>query len=285
MTPLLEVNGICKSFGGFSLQNISFSLEPGFILGIIGANGSGKTTLLRTLLHLYRPDAGTVTVDGSSAADNEPFVRQRIGAVLEQDFFEDRWSAAKNAACFGKFYPDFRFSVFQESCRRFEISPDQKVKSLSIGARRKLQFAFALACRPSLYLMDEPADGLDPGFRRSLLSCMQEIVESGQRSVVFSTHLISDLDRIADYILMLKDGRMQFFLDRESLCSRFCLLRGTREELNALPEAWIMGQKHREYHSEALILITEENRRHFQRVPHPDLSTVFYYLERGNVSC
>lgn len=285
MNSLLEVKGLCKKLDGFSLENISFELKPGYIMGLIGVNGSGKTTLLHTILNLYQPDSGSVTVSGYPMENQDTEAKARIGAVLEKDFFEEEWTVKKNGRVYGAFYSDFSLSVFLQACSRFEVPPERKVKELSKGTRRKMQFAFALSHNPLLYFMDEPADGLDPGFRRSLLSCMQEIVESGERSVIFSTHLTEDLDKVADYILLIHEGKILFCLDKESLYSRFRLVKGAKEELMALPDKWVVGMEHKAYHSEALISLTEENRSRFGQLPAPKLASIFYYCERGKDSC
>ncbi|MDO4274922.1 MAG: ABC transporter ATP-binding protein [Eubacteriales bacterium] len=281
MTPLLEVTDLTKKLGDFSLSNISFSLEPGYILGIIGLNGSGKTSLLRTIINLYEPDGGSVKVGGISMAGQEKNAKEQIGTVLDEDFFDETLTPEKNAAFYGSYYPYFDMDIFRETCRRLEIPLDQKVKKLSRGIRTKMQFAFALAHRSKLYLMDEPAGGLDPRFRKNLISCMQEIVESGERSIVFSTHLTQDLDKVADYILMMHNGKAVFCVNKEELRGNFCLIRGTKEEIDAFPPAWIAGKEHGLYHSEALLHLLEENRSLFRNMPAPELSSILYYLERG----
>lgn len=281
MAPLLDVQHLVKNLPGFSLKDISFSLEPGYIMGIVGVNGSGKTTLLHTILNLYQPDGGTVHVAGIPMFQGEKVAKNKIGTVLEHDFFEESWSPKKNAKIWGRFYSDFSLEIFYKACERFEIPLSQKVGALSKGTRRKLQLAFAIAHQPLLYLMDEPSDGLDPQFRKNLLVFMQELVESQKRSVIFSTHLTEDLDKIADYILLLHKGTASFFLNKEELSDSFRLLRGTKEELDLLPESWVMGRKDGQYQTEALIRLTPENKAIYSASPVPDLAAILYYLEGG----
>lgn len=281
MTALLEVKQLAKKLGSFALEDISFSLEPGYIMGVIGVNGSGKTSLLRTILNLYQPDYGEVHIGGFPMSTAEAQAKQLIGTVLDEDFFDETLTPERNAAVFGPFYPGFDMDIFREACKRFEIPLNQKVKKLSRGIRTRLQFAFAISHRAKLYLMDEPAGGLDPHFRKNLIGCMQELVESGERSVIFSTHLTEDLDRVADYILMIHEGKIQFCLDKEELCQSYRVIRGSQEEINSLPGEWVTGAEHGMYHSEALIRLCDENRNTYKDEPVPKLSAILYYLERG----
>lgn len=285
MAALLEVTELTKRLGNFTLENISFSLAPGYIMGVIGVNGSGKTTLLRTILSLYQQDSGSIRIAGFDMNTSEKQAKEIIGTVLDEDFFDEALTPEKNASIFGPFYPHFDMDIFREACKRFEIPLDQKINKLSRGIRTRLQFAFALSHRAKLYLMDEPAGGLDPRFRRNLIGCMQELVESGKRSVIFSTHLTEDLDKVADYILMLHEGKVQFCLDKEELCQNYRLIRGTKEEIEALPKEQVEGKEHSMYHSEALIRLRPENHSRVQNHPAPKLSEILYYLERGYSQC
>ncbi len=282
MEPLLKVTNLTKQLDAFSLKDISFSLEPGYIMGIIGLNGSGKTSLIRTITKLYQADSGEVLINGASVYEQEAKAKSVLGTVLDEDFFEPFLSPEENAALFGAFYPDFSLETFRELCHRFEIPLSEKVKNLSHGIRTRMQFAFAVSHQAQLYLMDEPAGGLDPYFRKSLIGCMQELVESGERSVIFSTHITEDLDQVADYILMIHDGEMRFCLDKEELLSQFRLFRGTREEIQSLPKDWIAGYQHDQYHSEALLFLTEENKKQLTQTLVPKLADILYYLERGD---
>ena len=128
MAALLEVTQLTKRLGNFTLDNINFSLEPGYIMGVIGVNGSGKTSLLHTILNLYQPDSGTVRINSFDISSSEKQAKEFIGTVLDEDFFDDVLTPEKNAAVFGAFYPRFDMEIFREACKRFEIPINQKVK-------------------------------------------------------------------------------------------------------------------------------------------------------------
>ena len=198
MKPLLEISHLDKQIGALHLQDISFTLEPGYIFGLIGRNGAGKTSLIRTILNLYRKDSGSIIVNGCPMDTMEREAKDQIGFILDEFLFEEKLSIAANGKLFGATYTGYDHELFLTFCSRFGLDPKQKTGRLSKGQKTRFQLAFALSHRAKLFLMDEPAAGLDPLFRRELTGYMQELVEDGTRSVLFSTHLTADLDQIGD---------------------------------------------------------------------------------------
>ena len=171
--------------------------------------------------------------------------------------------------------------LFLRFCKRFELNPKQKAGKLSKGQKTRFQLAFALSHQAKLFIMDEPASGLDPLFRRELTGYMQELVEDGTRSILFSTHLTADLDQIGDYIALIDDGHFLFCSDKESLRERFRLLEGSREEIEALQSPGILAKVHEEYGSMALAEYPgpELTGRLSSRAP--TLAELLYYLQKG----
>ncbi|WP_321003404.1 ABC transporter ATP-binding protein [Eisenbergiella porci] len=208
MEPLLEVSGLEKRLGTLHLNQISFRVEPGHIAGLVGVNGAGKTTLLHTILNLYDKNGGQVTVCGYDMDTQEREAKDRLGLVLDEMMYEKGLPGLGNARLYGRLYHHFNESLFLELCERFELPPNRKLGLLSTGFKMRFQFAFALSQNARLFLMDEPASGLDPLFRKNLIHCMQDIVEGGTRSILFSTHITEDLDGTASQILWLHDGEM-----------------------------------------------------------------------------
>ena len=234
MKPLLEISHLDKQIGTLHLQDISFTLEPGYIFGLIGRNGAGKTSLIRTIMNLYRKDSGNVIVNGCPMDTMEREAKDQIGFVLDEFLFEEKLSIAANGKLFGATYTAYDHELFLRFCSRFGLNPKQKTGKLSKGQKARFQLAFALSHQAKLFIMDEPAAGLDPLFRRELTGYMQELVENGTRSILFSTHLTSDLDQIGDYIALIDKGRFCFCMDKESLRERFVLLEGTEEQIHSL---------------------------------------------------
>ena len=283
MKPLLEISHLDKQIGTLHLQDISFSLEPGYIFGLIGRNGSGKTSLIRTILNLYHKDSGAIIVNGCPMDLMEREAKNQIGFVLDEFIFEEKLSISANGRYFGSTYSKYDHSFFLQFCKRFNLDPKQKTDRLSKGQKTRFQLAFALSHQAKLFIMDEPAAGLDPLFRRELTGYMQELVEDGTRSVLFSTHLTADLDQIGDYIALIDEGRFCFCTDKESLRERFVLLKGTEQQIQslALHSPKILAAVHEQYGSTALVEYPEPSMTEGLSVSCPTLAELLFYLRKG----
>lgn len=281
MKPLLKISHLDKQIGTLHLQDISFTLEPGYIFGLIGRNGSGKTSLIRTLLNLYHKDSGAIVVNGCPMDSMEHEAKDQIGFVLDEFIFEEKLSISANGRYFGSTYSKYDHSLFLQFCERFNLDPKQKTGRLSKGQKTRFQLAFALSHQAKLFIMDEPAAGLDPLFRRELTGYMQELVEDGTRSVLFSTHLTADLDQIGDYIALLDEGRFCFCMDKESLRERFVLLEGTEQQIRSLHSPKILAAVHEQYGSTALAEFPDPSITEGLAVSCPTLAELLFYLRKG----
>lgn len=161
MKELLHIEHLTKELDSFYLEDVNLRLEPGYVQGLIGVNGTGKTTLIRTILNIYEKDSGKVSVCGFLMDEDEMKAKDRIGVVLDKNMFEEDFSVIKNAEYFGKMYSKFDMEIFKELCRRFQIPLQQKIRKLSTGFKIRFQLAFALSHDADLFIMDEPASGLD----------------------------------------------------------------------------------------------------------------------------
>ena len=281
MKPLLKISHLDKQIGTLHLQDISFTLEPGYIFGLIGRNGSGKTSLIRTILNLYHKDSGVINVNGCPMDSMEHEAKDQIGFVLDEFIFEEKLSVSANGRHFGSTYSKYDHSLFLQFCERFNLDPKQKTGRLSKGQKTRFQLAFALSHQAKLFIMDEPAAGLDPLFRRELTGYMQELVEDGTRSVLFSTHLTADLDQIGDYIALLDEGRFCFCMDKESLRERFVLLEGTEQQIRSLHSPKILAAVHEQYGSTALAEYPEPSMTEGLAVSCPTVAELLFYLRKG----
>ena len=281
MKPLLKISHLDKQIGTLHLQDISFTLEPGYIFGLIGRNGSGKTSLIRTILNLYHKDSGAINVNGCPMDSMEHEAKDQIGFVLDEFIFEEKLNVSANGRYFGSTYSKYDHSLFLQFCERFNLDPKQKTGRLSKGQKTRFQLAFALSHQAKLFIMDEPAAGLDPLFRRELTGYMQELVEDGTRSVLFSTHLTADLDQIGDYIALLDEGRFCFCMDKESLRERFVLLEGTEQHIRSLHSPKILAAVHEQYGSTALAEYPEPSMTEGLAVSCPTLAELLFYLRKG----
>ncbi|MEA4884464.1 MAG: ABC transporter ATP-binding protein [Clostridia bacterium] len=218
---LLRLSGVSKKYPGFELKDVSFELHRGYIMGLIGPNGAGKTTTIRIINNLARASAGEVTVFGLDSVGDETEIKRRMGYVPENHNFYDQMSVNWTAGFVRSYYPKWDQAYFAALLDKYSIDPRKKVGDLSKGTRAKLAVALAMAHRPELLILDEPTSGLDPVVRHELLGELRSFVGDGERSVLFSSHITPDLERIADYITILVDGRVAVSDDRESLLERY----------------------------------------------------------------
>ena len=209
MNDILTVSGLNKSYGDFSLKDVTFSLPEGCITGFIGVNGAGKTTTLRTLLGLTNKLSGKIQFFGLDMDKNEREIKDRIGIVLDGGGFYEELSLGEMKGIISSAYTSWSEQDFKRYMDMFSLDPKQKINSLSKGMRMKYALALALSHNAELLIMDEPTSGLDVSFRREFLYMIQEAVEKQLVSVIFSTHLTDELERIADFIGVMENGTLQ----------------------------------------------------------------------------
>ena len=281
MKELLHIEHLTKELDSFYLEDVNLRLEPGYVQGLIGVNGTGKTTLIRTILNIYEKDSGKVSVCGFLMDEDEMKAKDRIGVVLDKNMFEEDFSVIKNAEYFGKMYSKFDMEIFKELCRRFQIPLQQKIRKLATGFKIRFQLAFALSHDADLFIMDEPASGLDPVFRKELMGYIQEIVEDGTRSVLLSTHITEDLDRIGDYVALMKNGRIVLNTSVEEMKERYLFIYGTKEEIEGLQVANIIYKEYREFQNYAFVKKEETEDYSRYETRRPLLDEIMFCLEKG----
>lgn len=233
MENILEVKGLNKTYQDFSLNDISFSLPEGCITGFIGINGAGKTTTLRSILGLTPIESGDIRVFGMDMATNEKAIKERIGIVLDEGGFYDELSLSEMKGIIASAYQSWNENEYRAYLDRFSLNPKQKISTLSKGMRMKYALALALSHEAELLIMDEPTSGLDPLIRSQLLDILKEFMERGGRGVFFSTHITSDLDKIADMLVMIDGGRIVFQEEKDTLLDGYRIVKGDLMKLDS----------------------------------------------------
>ena len=229
MNNAIEVHDLCKLYPGFALKSISFTVPQGQCCGFIGRNGAGKSTTLRIMAGLTFPDSGEVRLLGKSCAD--PSSREEIAILFDQPYFQEDWTPEDIEKCLRPFYPGWDAALYKSCLSRFGLDPRKKFKSFSRGMKQKLGLAVHLSRNTRLLLLDEPTGGLDPAARVELLDILREYLVPESRTILFSTHITSDLERLADCIVYISGGAISYAGDKEELVSRYCVVRG-----DVLPE-------------------------------------------------
>lgn len=264
---LIELKGVSRRLGNFKLENISMELPTGYIMGLIGSNGAGKTSLIHLLLGLYRPDEGEIYIDGKSYEKCEREIHEITGCVLTEELFDDALTLKQNANEYGKYYANYDYVTLEKYLTRFGLKSNRRYKALSKGEKLKFQFAFALSHDAKLLILDEPTGNFDPQFRQEFFKVLKEFIADGTRSIVLSTHITEDLDRMADYILYMEKGKTIFAGDIETLREEYRLVTGEQYKINLLNQENIIHAEKGNYGTRALV-------RHRKRYVYDESLTV-----------
>lgn len=238
---LIEVNGLCKNFESFQLKNVSFSLEQGFIMGFIGRNGAGKSTTLKCMLNLMNNNGGNVKLCGLTMPKDEIEIKNQVGYVFGGVDFYPEAKISRITEVTKSFYKEWNDKLYKELCERFEIDQNKKFKQLSAGMKVKYSVAVAMSHNPRLLILDEPTSGLDPAARDDLVLLFQEFIEDGEHSILFSTHITSDLEKCADYITYIKNGQILASTERDAFRESYISVAGKKEQLTSELEEKIIG--------------------------------------------
>lgn len=241
MTPVLSVEGLCKQYPGFTLDRVSFTLQPGRIMGFIGRNGAGKTTTLKSLLHLVHPTAGQIRFFGLPLEEHEREIRQRIGYAGGAVSYFKKKKIAALAEVTRSFYDNWDEAAFRRSLERFALDENKTPSELSEGMKVKLNLALALSHRAELLILDEPTSGLDPVSREELLEIFLRLAREQGVAILFSTHTIGDLEKCADDITYIQKGKILASETMEAFVGGYRLLRAP-ETVSPVQRAAVLGE-------------------------------------------
>lgn len=276
---MLKVENVSKRRNTFLLDNISLELPEGYIMGLIGENGAGKTTLLQIIAGLLSADKGGIRLDGGSLAEEEAAVKQEIGTVLHGDMFDVRDTLLRNGNRYGRFYRHYEESALKEHMQEFGLDGRKKYGRLSKGEKLKFAMAFALSHKPKLLLLDEPAANFDKEFRTLFIKVLRDYVASGENYVILSTHLTSDIDMLADYLLFIKGGRQLLYGDIESVRGRYRMAAGEEYKLKLLKDR-VIHMESGEFGSRALVYNSGKPFDSALKVWEPSIEELMYFMEK-----
>ena len=241
MNNAIEINKLCKNYGDFTLNNISFSLPAGYIMGFVGQNGAGKTTTIRLILNMTARNNGSVKLFGMDNILEEQKIKQDIAVVLDDVFFVENWNVYEVEKAVKGFYDNWSSTSYHQYLNNFKLPINKKVKDLSRGMKMKLMLAVALSHDAKLLILDEPTSGLDPVARDELLEILSAYISDGQRSVLFSTHITSDLEKVADYITLIDKGNLFYTGTKDDLLESFYVIKGGLDDLTHQIQEKIIG--------------------------------------------
>lgn len=285
MNYLLELKDVSKRYKEFQLNNISFNLEKGYIMGFIGPNGAGKSTTIKLIMNLIKKDGGQIKIFGKDYKKDEIAIKERIGFVYDENYFYEDLSLLDMKNIIAPFYKNWDEKTFQKYIKEFNLSLKQKIKELSKGMKMKYSLALALSHKADLIIMDEPTSGLDPIIRNELLEILYDIIQDEDKGILFSTHNTTDLDKIADYITFINDGKMLFSKPKDEIMNQYKIVKGGKEVLNFNTRKNLIGIKEHNYGFEALttnsVLLKKELKNEII-IENATLEDIMLYTVRGN---
>ena len=249
---VIEVEGLCKSYKAFKLENVSFNLPKGYIMGFVGENGSGKTTTIRSVLGMSIPDSGVCRLFGKDVRKN-PMARGDVGVVFDELFYPIDLNAMGVERILRMFYKNWSTQTFLHNLDRFKLPQDKPVGKFSRGMKMKLMLSAAFSHEAKLLILDEPTSGLDPVVRDELLDCLADYISDGEKSILFSSHITSDIERIADFITLIDDGKLIYSGTKDELMDKYVILKGSVSDLADRDYDRLVGMKMRRSCFEALM--------------------------------
>ena len=277
---ILQVENLSKTYPTFKLDNVSFSLEKGYIMGFIGRNGAGKTTTLKSMLRFVHPDCGNVSINGFDIEKDEFAVKNSIGFVSGLDGFYNSKKIKQVTDITKKFFSNWSDETYKNLLEKFNLDENKFIKNLSAGMKVKYQLAIAMSHDARLLILDEPTSGLDPVSRDELVILFQDYVADGEHSILFSTHVISDLEKCADYITYIKKGKILDSCDVVSFKDKYLLVNGKKEDLTDELKSKVIGVHEHNFGFEGMILKSDKDLFTKCEITQPSMEEIMVHTER-----
>ncbi len=280
MENILELQQVSKTFSksNFALENVTFSLPYGSILGFVGENGAGKTTTIGCILNTIAKDSGMVKLFGKEMTDADTDMRERIGVVYDGDNFPAYWTAAQLAKVMSGFYKQWDNILFQKFLREYKLPANQKIKQYSRGMTMKLAIAVALSHHPQLLILDEATGGLDPVVRDEMLDTFLDFVQEEDHSILLSSHITSDLEKVADYITFIHNGKLIMTVSKNDLVYNYAVMRCKENQFLALDPADIIVYRKRDFQIDVLVSDCKAMQRKYKEIVIDHVSVDEFFL-------
>ena len=253
MGSAIEVRNLTKQYPGFALKDVSFQIPEGSIVGFIGENGAGKSTTIKAILDLIKRDGGEITLLDEPDGAKDETLKEQIGVVFDENCFPDYLNRQDVNRMLKVIYRGWQEERFEKLCERFGLPEKQMIKEYSRGMKMKLSIAVAMSHQVRLLILDEALSGLDPVVRAEILDMLREFVMDERHTVFLSSHITSDIEKIADYILLIHKGEILLYEDRDTLLEEYALIRCSAEEAAKLNLAIVVGVRRGRFDTEVLV--------------------------------
>ncbi|WP_454053192.1 ABC transporter ATP-binding protein [Clostridium sp. Marseille-Q7071] len=285
MEKILEIKDISKKYSDFALDNVSFNLDRGYVMGFIGPNGAGKSTTIKLIMNLIRKGSGYIKVFGLDSVRDEKEIKERTGFVYDNSYFYEDLTCESMKKIIAPFYKRWDEKLYKKYMDEFSLPRDKKIKELSKGMRMKYSIILALSHNAELIIMDEPTSGLDPVVRAEILDIFRDIIQDENKSLIFSSHITTDLEKIADYITFINNGKIVFSEEKDSIIESYGIVKGDNDLLDRDIEKEFIGVKKNKFGFEALTSNKEKTKKIFGNkviIERPTIDDIMVYNVRGN---
>ncbi len=286
MEYALEIKNLSKNYTDFQLKDISFTLEKGFIMGFIGPNGAGKSTVIRLIMNLIKRNSGEIKVFGLDNLKFERDIKQRIGFVYDENYYYEELSMEAMKNIIAPFYRGWDEYQYKKYMVEFNLNEKSKIKTLSKGMKMKFSLAMALSHNAELIIMDEPTAGLDPVFRSELLDITSSLIQDEKKSIFFSTHITTDLEKVADYITFLDKGSVVFSKPKDDILESYHIVKGDKSLLDSDTKKQFLSIRENSFGFEALTDNISKIREVFRNsviIERATLEEIMVYMVRRQI--
>lgn len=281
MSSLLKVSNLQKNYQSFQLKHVNFELPEGTVMGLIGQNGAGKSTTIKLILDMISKDGGEIEMFGQDHQNDA--LRQDIGVVFDENNFPDTINAAQVSKIMRNIYTNWNEKTFFGYISRFQIPLKKNIKDYSRGMKMKLSIAAAMSHEARLLVMDEPTSGLDPIVRNEILDIFRDYIMDGEKSILLSSHITTDLEKIADYITFIHNGEIQESGSKDELLYQYAIVKGTKSDLLNINAEDLIGVQKSAFGFEALVKNKQQIARKYPNLvlDHASLEDIMLFFVRG----
>lgn len=287
MAYSLEIINLTKEYPNFSLNNMNFSLQEGTIMGLIGENGAGKSTIIKSILNLISINNGNIKIFGMDHINEEEKIKQSIGVVFDECHFHDALNSMDLNIIFSKVYDNWSTVFYKHYLEQFHLPPKKQIKEYSRGMKMKLSIAVALSHQPKLLILDEPTSGLDPIVRNEILDVFLEYIQDEHHSILISSHITNDLERIADYITFIHQGSLLLNDSKDNLIYNHGLIKCGEQAYQSIDKQYIKGVRKNSFGYEVLVSNCSKIKKLYSNliIDSPSLEEIMLYYSKEAYSC
>lgn len=279
----LELQNVTKRYDNFLLNRISFNVPQGTVMGFVGENGAGKTSTIKAILDLINIDGGSIRIFGQPSINLPKNLKSQIGVVFDGSNLYDSLTASNISLIMKNIYHNWDQKTYEGYLSRFKLPKDKKFKDYSRGMKMKLSIAIALSHNPKLLILDEATSGLDPMIRDEILDIFLDFMQDEEHTILLSSHIISDIEKIADYVTFIHDGKVVFSENKDDLIYRYGVIRCRREDVPKIDRNFIVGIRENSFGAEVMINNMDMFRRRYREfVPErTSIEEIMLFVSRG----